>query len=224
MIWKRAEVAPIPWQAGEPIWAVSSEDDVCSYRHCKSFSGAAFTKGSEEVTYANIIVENVQIFQGRKTIKSPLSDQVLFSGEGRKGRGVTGLSHSQPDCLLSEVALGKGSEAPRRSLSKLALGLCLCQQWALRGCCVSHSVIPACWRKLAPNKISSCCCLKLQQGSLLTIKKKIKTHTQKHITHTQKPPQPPTKTAQVLRSCQRGFASGQTQHNLFSFKFSPNTA
>lgn len=80
------------------------------------------------MTYANIIAENVQIFQGRKTIKSPLSDQVLFSGEGRGGRGVTGLSHSQPDCLQSEVALSKGSEALRRSLSKLALGLCLCQQ------------------------------------------------------------------------------------------------
>lgn len=122
------------------------------------------------------------MFQGRKTIKSPLSDQVLFSGEGQEGRGVTGLPHSQPGCLPGEVALGKGSEALPRSLSKLALGLCLCQQRAPRGCCVSHGVIPACWRKLAPNKISSCCCLKLQQGKPADYQKKNQ-HIKTHHTH-----------------------------------------
>lgn len=56
MIWERAEVAPILWQAAEAIWAVSSEDYTCFYHHHESFSGAAFPKGSEEVTYSNNMV------------------------------------------------------------------------------------------------------------------------------------------------------------------------
>lgn len=70
------------------------------YHHCESFSGAAFPKGSEEVTYSNKAVTNLQMFQSRKTIKGNLSDGVLFSGGDQAGRGVKGLSRSLPDRIF----------------------------------------------------------------------------------------------------------------------------
>lgn len=76
-----------------------------------------------------------------------------------------------------------GGVAPQRA-ARHRMGHCL---WALGLCCTSsehgrllcqallcqsfgvrQGIIPACWRKLVPNKTSSCCCLKLQQESLWT--------------------------------------------------------
>lgn len=168
MIWERAEVVPIPWQAAEAIWAVSSEDYTRSYHHCESFSGAAFPKGSEEVTYSSNVAANLQVFQSRKAIKSNLSDGVLLSRGGQEGRGVKGLSHPPPDCVSSERWL---SERAARHCA----GHCLRWLWGcgcasrehqgLRGHHVIYSVIPRLLAEADPSKISYCCCLKLQQGS-----------------------------------------------------------
>lgn len=93
-----------------------------SYHRCESSSGAAFLKGSEEVTDSSKAVANLQMLQNRKTSKSNLSDGLLFSGQIRRGRELKGFPS-----LLREVALGEGREARSRSLPVLALGLLLCQ-------------------------------------------------------------------------------------------------
>lgn len=124
MLWKRAEVAPIPWQAAESIQAVSSEDYVCSYQYHKLFSSTASTKGSEEVTYSNNVAESIQMFQGRKTIKSHLSDQVLFIEKVRR----VGELQSFPNISQMESSQRGG------------FGAVLYQQWA-REAIVSGTVV-----------------------------------------------------------------------------------
>lgn len=52
------------------------EDHTRSYGHRESSSGAAFPKGSEEVTHSNKAVANPQMVQSRKAIRSNLSNGV----------------------------------------------------------------------------------------------------------------------------------------------------
>lgn len=79
------------------------------------------------MTYSNNVAESIQMFQGRKTIKNHLSDQVLFIEKVRRAGELQSFPNISQMESCRRGGSPEGSQAPHGSLP-VGFGAVLYQQ------------------------------------------------------------------------------------------------